>query len=213
MREEFRTLGFAAVICIVCSLLLSVTAAGLKNRIATNEAYDAKRNIIKALGVTISSLERSAIETLYRQHVTESTTNEKPIYTWRESGSARPTRYAFPISGKGLWGMIYGYISVEADFETVAGISFYKHNETPGLGAEIDQPKFQSQFKGKKLYHGGVPTAFRVTKPGHATGASEVDGLAGATLTSKGVEALLRWQATAYAETLNTIREEQNHDL
>jgi Na+-transporting NADH:ubiquinone oxidoreductase subunit C len=102
--------------------------------------------------------------------------------------------------------MMYGYLSLEADLETIAGISFYKHGETPGLGAEIEKPWFQSQFTGKKLYAGGRPTDFLVTKPGYASGDTAVDGISGATLTGKGVEILVQKDAAAYADYFNSIK-------
>ena len=86
------------------------------------------------------------------------------------------------------------------------GISFYKHGETPGLGAEIEKPWFQSQFAGKKLYADGQPTDFLVTKPGYASGDMAVDGISGATLTGKGVEMLVQKDAAAYANYFNSIK-------
>ena len=117
-----------------------------------------------------------------------------------------PTKYAFPISGKGLWSMMYGYLSIDSDLETVAGISFYKHGETPGLGAEIVKSWFSSQFSGKKLYADGRPTDFRVLKPGSVLDQSSVDGISGSTITSKGVEALIKRDAATYADYFNNIK-------
>ena len=127
-----------------------------------------------------------------------------PLYVWKQDGEI--TMYAFPISGKGLWSMLYGYLALEADLETIAGISFYKHGETPGLGAEIEKDWFLTQFAGKKLYTGGEPAEFVVAKPGYAAGDSAVDGISGATLTGKGVEILLRRDASLYANYFNHIK-------
>ena len=206
MREDTKTLVFAAVVCVTCSLLLSGTAAGLKTRQQANEAFDVKRNIVKAFGIDIGSMTRPEIEATFEGHVSEKTADELPLYTWTEDGAAQPSKYAFPISGKGLWSMMYGYLSLEADLETIAGISFYKHGETPGLGAEIEKPWFQNQFTGKKLYADGTPTDFLVTKPGYATGDTAVDGISGATLTGKGVEILVQKDAAAYADYFNSIK-------
>jgi Na+-transporting NADH:ubiquinone oxidoreductase subunit C len=206
MREDTKTLVFAAVVCISCSLLLSGTAAGLKTRQLANEQFDVKRNIVKAFGIDIGAMTRPEIEATFEDHVAEETAGELPLYTWTEDGADQPSKYAFPISGKGLWSMMYGYLSLEADLETIAGISFYKHGETPGLGAEIEKPWFQSQFTGKKLYAGGRPTDFLVTKPGYASGDTAVDGISGATLTGKGVEILVQKDAAAYADYFNSIK-------
>lgn len=206
MREDTKTLVFAAIICVSCSLLLSGTAAGLKTRQQANEAFDVKRNIVKAFGIDIGKMTRPEIEATFEKHVSEETADGLPLYTWTDDGADQPSKYAFPVSGKGLWSMLYGYISLDADLETIAGISFYKHGETPGLGAEIEKAWFQSQFTGKKLYAEGKPTDFLVTKPGYATGDTAVDGISGATLTGKGVEKLVQKDAAAYATYFNSIK-------
>ncbi len=206
MREDTRTITFAAIVCVTCSLLLSGTAAGLKSRQDANKAFDVKRNIVKAFGIDISEMKRPEIDASYQKHVTETTVDNLPIYTWTEDGSDKPSKYAFPISGKGLWSTLYGYLSLNADLETIAGISFYKHGETPGLGAEIEKDWFLSQFAGKRLYADGTTTDFIVAKPGYAQGDSAVDGISGATLTGKGVEALIRKDAAQYANYFNSIK-------
>jgi len=206
MREDTRTILFAAVVCITCSLLLSGTAAGLKSLQEANKTFDVKRNIVKAFGIDIGEMKRPEIESTFKKHVSEETAGELPIYTWTDDGTDKPSKYAFPISGKGLWSSLYGYLSLNADLETIAGISFYKHGETPGLGAEIEKDWFLSQFTGKRLYSAGAPTTFVIAKPGTALGESAVDGISGATLTGKGVEALLRKDAAAYAEYFISIK-------
>jgi Na+-transporting NADH:ubiquinone oxidoreductase subunit C len=210
MREDTRTLVFAAITCVTCSLLLSGTAAGLKSRQQANEAFDVKRNIVNAFGIDISVLTRPEIEDTFSAHVAEATAETEagqlPIYTWTDEGADKASKYAFPISGKGLWSMLYGYLSLNADLETVAGISFYKHGETPGLGAEIEKDWFLSQFTGKRVYQDGAAIDFIVAKPGYAQGESAVDGISGATLTGKGVEVLLRKDAALYANYFNNIK-------
>ena len=206
MREDNKTLLFAAIVCVTCSLLLSGTAAGLRSRQQANEAFDVKRNIVKAFGIDISAMDRPTIEATYEKHVAAQKAGELALFTWTEDGADKASKYAFPISGKGLWSMLYGYLSLEADLETIAGISFYKHGETPGLGAEIEKKWFQEQFTGKKLYEAGKALDFVVAKPGAAKGDHAVDGISGATLTGKGVQALLRKDAAAYADYFNQIK-------
>ncbi|VGO14273.1 Na(+)-translocating NADH-quinone reductase subunit C [Pontiella desulfatans] len=206
MREDTRTLVFAAVVCVTCSLLLSGTAAGLKSRQQANEAFDVKRNIVKAFGIDIGAMDRPTIESTFEKHVQEEKAGELALFTWTDDGADQPSKYAFPISGKGLWSMLYGYLSLEADLETIAGISFYKHGETPGLGAEIEKAWFLSQFAGKKLYKDGAATEFLVVKPGTPLTDTSVDGISGATLTGKGVQALIQKDAAAYAEYFKSIK-------
>lgn len=206
MREDTKTLVFAAVVCVSCSLLLSGTAAGLKSFKEANQAFDVKRNIVKAFGIDIGAMERPEIEATFEKHVTQEAAGELPIYLWTDEGADKPTKYAFPISGKGLWSMIYGYLALNADLETIAGVSFYKHGETPGLGAEVEKSWFQQQFAGKKMYDGGKPTQFKVAKPGSTLDETTVDGISGATLTGKGVEQFLRKDAARYADYFNSIK-------
>lgn len=95
-----------------------------------------------------------------------------------------------PIEGYGLWGFLYGYIALEADGVTVAGITFYQHKETPGLGGEVDNPNWKGSWKGKKLFRpGSDEVALAVIKK--ANDEYEVDALSGATITSRGVTNML----------------------
>ncbi|MDF7822492.1 NADH:ubiquinone reductase (Na(+)-transporting) subunit C [Pontiellaceae bacterium B12227] len=206
MREDTRTFVFAGVTCLVVSLLLSVTASVLKPAQQANEAFDVKRNIVKAFGIDISSMDRPGIEATFEKHVAEDKAGDLPIFTWTDEGADKASKYAFPISGKGLWSMLYGYLSLEADLETIAGISFYKHGETPGLGAEIEKPWFLNQFTGKKLYEAGTAVDFLVVKPGTPLTDTSVDGISGATLTGKGVQILIQKDAAAYAEYFKSIK-------
>jgi len=93
-----------------------------------------------------------------------------------------------PIYGKGLWSTLYGYLALEADARTVKGITFYQHGETPGLGGEVDNPKWKAKWPGKVVVNESGEPVIEVTKPGAASEDYQVDGLSGATITSAGVE-------------------------
>lgn len=93
-----------------------------------------------------------------------------------------------PIYGKGLWSTLYGYLALEADARTVKGITFYQHGETPGLGGEVDNPKWKAKWSGKVVVNENGEPIIEVTKPGAASEDYQVDGLSGATITSAGVE-------------------------
>ena len=101
-----------------------------------------------------------------------------------------------PIKGYGLWSTLYGFIALESDLQTVAGIGFYEHTETPGLGGEVDNPKWKSSWIGKQAYNQGE-LAITVLKGkadmSRAGSESQIDGLAGATLTTRGVDNLVRY--------------------
>lgn len=97
-----------------------------------------------------------------------------------------------PIEGYGLWGYLFGYIALEADGETIAGITYYKHAETPGLGGEVDNPVWKGSWKGKKAYKPNDPVPAIMTAK-NASGEYEVDSLSGATITSRGVTNMMQF--------------------
>ncbi|MEQ8847540.1 Na(+)-translocating NADH-quinone reductase subunit C [Botrimarina sp.] len=102
--------------------------------------------------------------------------------------------YVFPIYGKGLWSTLYGFLAVEADGQTVRGITFYQHAETPGLGGEVDNYGWKALWPGKKLYEKQGEVTLSVIK-GAASPDNEyaIDGLSGATITSKGVDNMIKY--------------------
>ncbi len=100
--------------------------------------------------------------------------------------------YVFPLRGKGLWGPIWGYVSVQDDFNTVYGAVFDHKGETPGLGAEINKGWFQVNFRGKKIFDNGEFKSITVSKVGTVEPSKyNVDAISGGTITSKGVQAML----------------------
>ena len=111
------------------------------------------------------------------------------IYLLKDS-SENLEKVILPIRGYGLWGTLYGYISIEDDFNTVSGIEFYEHKETPGLGAEVDNPKWKTSWKGKKIYKDNQ-VALSVIKgkveQSDMQAQYKIDGLSGATITGRGV--------------------------
>ena len=118
-----------------------------------------------------------------------------------------------PVRGYGLWGILYGYLAIKNDFNTVAGLEFYEHKETPGLGAEIDNPKWKALWKGKKIYQENGEVSLKVIK-GNVLASSdnvnyEVDGLSGATLTCNGVTNLIAyWMGSdGFLNFINNLRE------
>jgi len=102
-----------------------------------------------------------------------------------------------PIRGYGLWSTLYGFMALKGDLNTVVGLGFYQHGETPGLGGEVDNPKWKSLWHGKTLFDEQGELAVQIIKgsvdPQGANAAHQVDGLAGATLTSNGVNNLLHF--------------------
>jgi len=101
-----------------------------------------------------------------------------------------------PMHGKGLWSTLYGFLAVESDAQTVSGIVFYEHAETPGLGGEVDNPRWRSSWKGRKIYGEDGQPKISVIKGAAGSASSDpfrVDGLSGATITSRGVSYLVQF--------------------
>ncbi|MGE8495950.1 MAG: Na(+)-translocating NADH-quinone reductase subunit C [Pseudomonas sp.] len=105
-------------------------------------------------------------------------------------------RVILPVRGYGLWSTMYGFVALQPDFDTVAGLGFYRHGETPGLGGEIDNPNWQAKWVGKKVYENG-DASLRVIKgsvnPEHPQADHQVDAIAGATLTGNGVTHMIHF--------------------
>ncbi len=98
-----------------------------------------------------------------------------------------------PVHGYGLWSTLYGFIALESDGNKIFGLQFYEHGETPGLGAEVDNPNWRAQWNGKKVYGGDGSVKITVAKTAPANKEHHIDGLAGATLTTRGVDNLVRF--------------------
>lgn len=117
------------------------------------------------------------------------------VYVVEKAGKI--DRIILPIRGYGLWSTLWGFVALEGDLNTVVGFGYYQHAETPGLGGEVDNPAWKSLWPGKQLFDGDNNVAIKVIKgkvdPSSPHANHEVDGLAGATLTSKGVHNMLQY--------------------
>ena len=125
--------------------------------------------------------------------------NIKEVYLVEKDGELQ--RIILPVRGAGLWGQMYGFLALENDFKTVAGLGFYEHKETPGLGGEVDNPRWKGQWEGKEVFNADGSVDITVIKgsvdPTSANAVHQIDGLSGATLTSRGVNNLINfWLGT-----------------
>jgi Na+-transporting NADH:ubiquinone oxidoreductase subunit C len=106
-------------------------------------------------------------------------------------------QFVLPVRGKGLWSTMFAYVAVDADLNTIRGVAFYEHGETPGLGGEVENSRWQGLWQGKKIYTDAGEVGLRVVKGRAAENGEkakyEIDGLSGATLTTKGVDQLLEF--------------------
>jgi Na+-transporting NADH:ubiquinone oxidoreductase subunit C len=119
---------------------------------------------------------------------------------------------ALPVAGKGLWSTLFGYIALGPDLDTVLGIQFYKHGETPGLGGEVEKEWFTNNFVGKKIRNvDGEIIGIKVLKGkvdySKEDAIHQVDGISGATVTSNGVTVFLKDDLKRYEPYLNKIKE------
>lgn len=123
---------------------------------------------------------------------------EKYAFVYEVKGeSGQIEQVVLPVYGKGLWSTLYGFLAVGNDGSTVHGITFYQHGETPGLGGEVDNPSWKALWDGKQLFGKNGEIKIEVIKGVVSSGTEnaeyKVDGLSGATITSNGVERLVRY--------------------
>ena len=134
--------------------------------------------------------------------------NVGTIYVWVDEKNAIE-KLVLPIRGYGLWGTLYGYLSLDSDLNTVRGIEYYDHKETPGLGGEVDNPNWKSDWYGKRIYNENGSVALYVTKGASSTD-YEIDGISGATLTTNGVSNMIKYWLgdNGYGPIIKNLNEE-----
>lgn len=117
------------------------------------------------------------------------------VYLVREAGELK--KAILPVRGYGLWSTMYGFLALEKDLQTVVGIGFYEHGETPGLGGEIDNPAWKALWPGKQVFdaNGNVELTVIKGQVANTTPKPEfkIDGLSGATLTTKGLDNMIKY--------------------
>ncbi len=123
-------------------------------------------------------------------------------------------RVILPVRGMGLWAMMHGFVALGPDLSTIEGLVFYEHSETPGLGGEVDNPRWRDQWPGKQAFDDEGNVRIEVVKgrvdPGAPDAEHKVDGISGATFTSRGVSNLVRfWLGEqGYGPFLENLRSE-----
>jgi len=256
MAEESAGHNFAvtAILAVVCSLLVSMTAIGLNDRKEMNRELDRKRNILTVAGLYDRSVPVdeafSAIETRVVDLETGEFAEEQEVpedYDQRLAlsnpvlshpipsdediaGLSRKERYSYvylvrdggrleqvilPVRGRGLFSTLYAYLSLDADLETVHGITFYEHGETAGLGAEVENPDWTAKWPDKKVYGDDGNVRLTLVKgtvdPTSPSAEYQVDALSGATMTSNGVTRLVRYWLgkDGFGPFLERLRQEE----
>ena len=227
------TIIYASVVVIIVAFLLAFISKALEPQSMANVRIDKKSQILAALN--IRDIDKSEVEKTYNEVivadkiiksdgsvVSEGTGKDKdgfavedknisadnlPLYVCNVNGE---TKYVIPMTGKGLWDAIWGYVAVNADKTTIYGAYFSHKGETAGLGAIITEyEKFQKQFKGKQMLNADKSAiAISVVKKGKfvdgLTDESRCDAITGATLTSDGVNNMLHDCLSRYMTFLTT---------
>ncbi|MCB0481379.1 MAG: NADH:ubiquinone reductase (Na(+)-transporting) subunit C [Flavobacteriales bacterium] len=213
------TFGFAIVMVVIVGSLLAVAAMGLKPFQKKNVEMEKKQNILSSINVNLSREEaniqfddfvkqqvvidvkgeviegKSAFDVDVNKEYKEWKSGARkaedmsyPLYVCEKDGE---TIVVVPMVGTGLWGPVWGFVSLKEDLNTIYGANFDHKTETPGLGAEIKEASFGAQFAGDKVFEDGK-VVFKVLKGGGGKeDPSGVDGITGGTITSVGVQEML----------------------
>jgi Na+-transporting NADH:ubiquinone oxidoreductase subunit C len=200
-NSKKNVIQFALILSVICSLLITGAASGLKNLQQENIKLDKKANILKAANLISKKPAKTEILRLYKAHIKEGMVNqagqpvkiesEDTLHLYYYHTNNVIEGYILPINTKGLWGKIRGYLAFEKDGQTVSGFSVFSHSETPGLGGEIENAWFRKNFKGKKILNSQNEFVSVSIAKGKVKNLPKdlqehfVDGISGATLTGK----------------------------
>lgn len=220
------TFLYAAIMVIIVAAVLASVSMALKPMQKKNVEIEKKQNILASVNIesTVENAEAIYAEKIVNEYVVTVkgeqvdgdafTTNLKkerakdaadmllPVF---EVKTDEGMKYVLPLFGAGLWGPVWGYVSLSDDMNTIYGANFDHEGETPGLGAEISTSMFEEPFKGKKIFDAsGKLVSILIAKVGQvAPEEHKVDGISGGTITSKGLEDMLKDDFASYEEFLN----------
>ncbi len=229
-NSNIYTFIYASVMVVLVAAVLAAVAMSLKPMQTRNFEIEKKQNILASVNIisTVDNTEELYESNIKNQYVVDSKgeridgvnafdvdlkrEKSKPVAERNlpvfECETENGLKYIFPMYGAGLWGPIWGFVSLNEDMDTIYGAFFDHEGETPGLGAEISTGEFQKEFKGKKLFDdSGKLVSITVKKTGqNAPADHSVDGVSGGTITSKGLEDMLLADFTSYKEFLLKIK-------
>lgn len=206
---------FSSVMVVVVATLLSLAATLLQPAQEKNLEIEKKKSMLESINIPA---DRNNAEELYGKYIKESFVlnskgdiiegvdafkvvmnieQKKPLEqqslpVFKASPDDGEKVIILPVEGKGLWGPIFGYVSLKSDMNTIYGVTFDHKGETPGLGAEINTSSFEGMFPGKKLFEADKLVSVKVLKGGAKKDDPHgVDAISGGTITSKGLEKML----------------------
>jgi Na+-transporting NADH:ubiquinone oxidoreductase subunit C len=197
-RDSISNTLFVAVgLSLICSVLVASAAIVLKPIQLKNAEEYRQRIILEVAGLMVPGGNIAELFATVQPDTIEIASGESvEIYLAKENGELQ--QIILPISGPGLWSTMRGYLSLAPDGNTIKGIRFYEHAETPGLGDQIDKPDWRAIWVGKKLYGPDNTPQIKVVRgfvqrDGSNPNANyQIDGLSGATLTGNGITDLVR---------------------
>ncbi len=215
-ESSLYTIIYASVMVIIVAVGLAFTHQALSERQIANENIDKMQQILRSLRVEATPKDAEAkyaelisdaylikedgskvegsegtqpTDKAFATDVSKSGADALPVFVAQVDGQKL---YIIPMTGKGLWGPVWGYMSFAENGSTIYGTDFGHDSETPGLGAEIVYPSFRNQFTGKELIKNGEFKSIAVVKHGQTDSSRDyVDGISGGTITSKGVNDML----------------------
>ncbi len=207
---------YSTVMVVIVATLLALAALGLQKRQYENELNEKKQAILASLSASDqrydefidayvvdkngARIDGEDVFTLLNDLPGAYAAGKFPVF------EARDGRVVVPVTGMGLWGPIWGYVALEKDMNTVAGVIMAHKGETPGLGAEISTAKYQANFVGKTIFEGDKFVSVTLRKGGAKDPAHEVDAISGGTKTSDGVTAMLYNSLANYLPLLEAKR-------
>lgn len=209
---------YSTVMVVIVAVLLAVAALALKPRQDANDLNEKKRNILASLSAEGESYDRfidayvvdaqggrvdGDVFALLNDLPAAFADGKFPIFESKDG------RVVIPVTGMGLWGPVWGYVALEKDMNTIAGIIMAHKGETPGLGDEIATAKYQAKFVGKTIFEGNKFVSVTLRKGGAKDPAHEVDAITGGTKTSDGVTAMLYNSLKNYLPLLESKRQSE----
>ena len=193
MKKRLYSIVFMFVLTFVFAAVVSAVKVHNEERIQINQQVKLQRVILKVLGVPVDEkAPNRAVIQAFERRVKAIEVKQQTLYVGYGEGGKQITGYAFPVGGAGFWGPVYGMVSVDPEASRIMGIAFYRHSETPGLGARITETWFTKQFAGLPIFPvEGDKKIFFLKPAGPGKGPNELDAITGATGTSRAVEAFV----------------------
>jgi Na+-transporting NADH:ubiquinone oxidoreductase subunit C len=199
---------FSVAYMFLITLFFTSLVSGVKQcndaRIEQNQQVKLQRIIVRVLysGQKGARTDEALIR-MFQTQVKQIRVKDKTVYVGYEPDGKTLRGYAFPVGGQGFWGSIHGMVAVDPEGSKITGIAFYKHSETPGLGARITEAWFTDQFIGVRLLPLKEGKQIFYLKPeGTKSAPNELDAVTGATGTSRAVELFLNGELDYFLKNI-----------